>query len=111
MQSEQINELIIALSQAQGELSPAEKSGKNPHFKSKYAGLSDIWASCRQVLPKNGLAVIQTMEEIDGKLRLITTLAHKSGQWIRSFLPIIMTKKLLLFIMKNTKMNNPYRNF
>lgn len=92
MQSEHIHELVVALSQAQGELSPAEKSGKNPHFKSKYAGLTDIWAACRQVLPKNGLAVIQTMEEVEGRLRLVTTLAHKSGQWIKSSLPIITTK-------------------
>ncbi len=92
MQSEQIHDLVMALSIAQGELSPAEKSGKNPHFKSKYAGLADIWACCKAVLPKHGLAVIQTMEERDSRLHLVTTLAHKSGQWIKSVLPIVTAK-------------------
>lgn len=92
MQSEQIQDLVMALAVAQGELSPAEKSGKNPHFKSKYAGLADIWACCKSVLPKNGLAVMQTMQEVDGRLQLVTTLAHKSGQWIKSVLPIVTAK-------------------
>lgn len=93
LQSENINELVTALSKAQGEISPAIKDNVNPHFKSKYADLSSVWNACRQPLSKNGLAIIQTMGHDDkGQLQLITTLAHASGQWIRSSLPVVTNK-------------------
>ena len=91
-QSENINELVTALSKAQGEIIPALKDNINPHFKSKYADLSSIWNACRAPLSKQGLAVIQTMAEDNGKLFLVTTLAHASGQWMRSELPILNEK-------------------
>lgn len=92
MQSENINELACALSKAQGELSPAIKDSKNPFFKSNYADLSSVWNSCKESLSKNGLAIIQTMDMKDGQNVLITTLAHSSGQWMRSCLPILNEK-------------------
>jgi len=89
MQSENINELITALSKAQGEISAAAKDCNNPFFNSKYADLSSVWNACRDSLSKNGLAVVQTMNNMqEGQLYLVTTLAHSSGQWIRSQLPI-----------------------
>ncbi len=90
MQSEQINELATALSKVQGELDYAVKDSNNPHFKSKYADLAGVWYACRDPLSKHGLSVIQTLELIDGKQALMTTLAHASGQWIKSLviLPI-----------------------
>jgi ERF superfamily len=89
MQSENINELITALAKAQGEITPAIKDNLNPHFKSKYADLSSVWEACRLPLSKNGLAVVQTTEMINDKLAVITTLAHASGQWIKSHLPVL----------------------
>jgi hypothetical protein len=92
-QSENINELVSALSKAQGEINPAIKDSKNPFFKSNYADLSSVWNVCKEVLPKNGLAVIQTTDvNAEGKCILITTLAHSSGQWMRSCLPILNEK-------------------
>lgn len=88
-QSEQINELITALSKAQGEIKPAIKSSLNPHFKNKYADLSEVWDACREPLSKNNLAVIQTMlKDEQGSVCLVTTLAHGSGQWIKSIYPL-----------------------
>jgi hypothetical protein len=92
MQSEQINELALALSKVQGELTPAVKDSKNPFFKSSYADLSSVWNSCKEALSKNGLAIIQTMDVKDGQYMLVTTLAHGSGQWMRSLLPILNEK-------------------
>jgi hypothetical protein len=92
MQSENINELACALSKAQGELSPAIKDSKNPFFKSNYADLSSVWNACQEPLSKNGLAIIQTMDMKDGQSVLITTLAHSSGQWVRSCLPLLNEK-------------------
>lgn len=97
MQSEQINELAAALSIAQGQITGALKDSANPYFKSKYADLASCWDACRKQLSENGLAVIQTtdIQQIvcpDGSVEqipvVVTTLAHKSGQWIRGIMPI-----------------------
>lgn len=91
--SENINELATALSKAQGEMTSAKKDSINPHFKSKYADLSSVWDACREPLFKNGLAVIQITRHKEGKIEVVTMLTHSSGQWIKSFLPVIMTKQ------------------
>lgn len=89
-QSEQINELITALSKAQGEIRNANKSSLNPHFRSKYADLSEVWDACREPLSKYNLAIVQTMNKDDqGILSLVTTLAHSSGQWMKSIYPLV----------------------
>lgn len=88
-QSEHINELATALAKAQGEFKFAVKSSINPHYKNKYADLSEVWDACREPLSKHNLAVVQTMAKDDqGVLSLITTLAHSSGQWIKSIYPL-----------------------
>jgi len=92
IQSEQINELASALAKAQGEMKPAIKDAKNPFFKSNYADLSSVWNACQEPLSKNGLSIVQTMDVKEGQNILITTLAHGSGQWMRSFFPIITEK-------------------
>lgn len=88
MQSENINELLSALSKAQGKINGAKKDKSNPYFKSSYADLHSVWGACRQVLSDNGLSVVQTMLMVEGALNLVTILGHSSGQWIKSFLPV-----------------------
>jgi len=92
-QSDQINELATALSKAQAEIQPALKDSVNPFFKSKYADLSSVWHACKDPLTKNGLSVLQMMDYKEGQLVLLTTLAHASGQWVRSCLPILSAKQ------------------
>ena len=89
-QSVEINELAAALSKAQGEMQAAIKDKLNPFFKSSYADLGSVWDAARPVLSKYGLSVIQTTQTNDdwSKTVLVTTLAHTSGQWIKSFLPL-----------------------
>ena len=92
-QSDNINELILALSKAQGSLGAAKKDKKNPFFKSNYADLSSVWDACRAALSSNQLAVVQGASQAeDGSWMLVTTLAHSSGQWMRSCMPIITQK-------------------
>jgi ERF superfamily len=93
-QSESINELATALSKAQGEMQAAVKDKVNPFFKSSYADLGSVWDAARPVLSKHGLCVMQTTEiAADGtKTVMVTTLAHTSGQWIKSFLPLNPSK-------------------
>lgn len=89
MQSENINELAGALAKAQGEIRAAAKDSLNPHFKSKYADLASVWDACRAPLSKHGLAVIQTTDPTEtGRVRVITTLAHSSGQWMRGTIEV-----------------------
>lgn len=90
--SENINELAMALSKCQGEMSPAIKDSINPHFKNKFATLYSIWEACREPLSKNGLSVVQTMDFIAEKLCLTTKLMHSSGQWLSSTVPVISAK-------------------
>jgi hypothetical protein len=87
MQSETINELAAALSAAQGKITGALKDSANPFFKSKYADLASVWDACRAALSENGLAVIQTTENVTPEqIVVVTTLAHKSGQYIKGVL-------------------------
>lgn len=88
MQSESIADLAAALSRAQGQITGALKDSANPFFKSRYADLASCWDACRSQLSANGLSVIQTTDVTEAGLVLVTTLAHASGQWVRSVLPV-----------------------
>ncbi len=90
MQSDSIAALAAALSKAQADITGALKDSSNPFFKSKYADLASCWDACRKQLSANGLAVIQTTDIIADNLVLITTLAHSSGEWVKSITPILM---------------------
>jgi len=91
-QTEDIKELVAALAKAQSVLKPAVFNKINPHFRNRYADFTSCMDACRMPLSDNGLAIIQFCETLDGKLNLITMLAHTSGQWIRSEFPIICAK-------------------
>jgi hypothetical protein len=93
VQSEKIEALALALVQVQGNLKPAIKDSKNPFFKSSYADLTSVWEACREQLAKNDLAVFQGCETHDGSDFLTTTVMHKSGQWIKSEIRLLLTKQ------------------
>lgn len=87
--SENINELAAALAKAQGLIRNAEKSAKNPHLKSDYANLADIWSACRAALSENALSVVQSFVSAEpGLIGMETLLMHASGQWVGSTLYI-----------------------
>lgn len=90
--SESIKELTIALCKVQAELQGAVKESANPHFRSRYADLESCWEALRPVLPKHGLAVIQTMARGEKGPIVITTLAHVSGEWISGELELTPSK-------------------
>jgi hypothetical protein len=89
IQSATIGELATALSQAQGEMTFAPKTSSNPYFKSRYADLASVWEACRKPLSDHGLAVVQQPWIANGLPVLVTTLIHSSGEWMRSFTPIL----------------------
>lgn len=92
MQSEQINELVKALAKAQSEIKGAKMDSKNPYFKSDYADLTSTWEACKGPLTQNGIALMQTVDARETGPVLVTTLAHTSGQWIKSYLPLTIMK-------------------
>lgn len=85
IQSESIESLAVSLVAAQSVIEDAKMDKINPHFKNKYATLDAILEAIRKPLTDNGLAITQTM--MPGNL-LVTTLVHRSGQWIRSYMDL-----------------------
>lgn len=84
MMSDTIGALAKALAAAQSELQPALKNARNPHLHNRYADLSAVYEAVRDVLPRHGLAVAQTMLPADGKAHVRTWLMHESGEWLAS---------------------------
>ena len=85
LMSDQIDQLATALAKAQAEFVIADKSQKNPFFKSSYANLQAVVEASRPALCKYGLSVSQSpYVDHEGNSYLITTLLHSSGQWLKA---------------------------
>lgn len=91
--SESIANLVKALSTLQGELKDADKNALNPHFKSKYADLSEVLGNLRPLLAKNQLALSQFPSFENGIVSVTSLLAHASGEWIESTASAPATKQ------------------
>ena len=83
--------LYAALHKAQGKIETVRKNGTNPHFKSKYATLDEVWESVRKAVNEAGLVVFCTIDNAaDGKKDLTTHVAEvTSGEEISSSFPIV----------------------
>ena len=83
MQSETIGELAKAVSAMQKTELFAITDSTNPFFKSQYSDLSSVWRAVRAPMTANGLAITQTTEPYPDGVIVVTTLMHKSGEWIK----------------------------
>lgn len=90
--SEKRGELFAAMAKAQAEITGAKKGASNPFFKSKYADLALCLDAIREPLSNNGLCVIQTTEESEGAVIVVTTLGHDSGEWMTGRLKMFPDK-------------------
>jgi len=97
--SETIGAIASALAKAQGELSNPEKSLvatiRSPFPREadrtfRYASLASGLDVIRKSLSQHEIATIQTtaIDQAEGQIRLTTTLAHASGEWISSDWPV-----------------------
>jgi hypothetical protein len=97
--SETIGAIAAALAKAQGELTNPEKSltatirALNPrdHDQTfRYAALSSGLDIVRKTLGGHEIATVQTtaIDKEAGLIRLTTTLAHSSGEWLSSEWPV-----------------------
>jgi hypothetical protein len=93
--SESIAALAEAFAAAQAEYVPVKKTktasvkgtsknGKDYDYTYKYADLADILEMVIPCLSKQGLAFSQPHCMVDGKLRVVSYLLHKSGEWMHS---------------------------
>ena len=87
-------EISTALAAAQAEIEPPTKDRKaqikseKGTYSYSYVDLSAIIECLRGPFTKHGLSQSQAMVPTDGHILLITTIRHKSGEWIRSYYPI-----------------------
>ncbi len=92
-QSENITDLVAALSKAQGAYPAIGADRENPYFKSNYADLNMIMRAVRPALATNGLSLTQDTRFLeDGSTILHTRLYHATGQWIETRARILPTK-------------------
>lgn len=85
----EIDKIVTALIKAQAIIQPAKATEIQMRYNIKYSTLAQCFDACRAPLLENGIATMQYCETIDGKLYLVTMLAHTSGQWMKSIFPVI----------------------
>jgi len=101
--SERIGAIAAALAKAQAELSNPEKTLeatiRSPFPREedrtfRYASLASGLDIVRKALSQQEIATLQTTrsEQVTGQIHLTTLLAHASGEWISSDLPVCASK-------------------
>ena len=77
-------ELAEALCLAQSEVEAAVKGSTNPHYRNKYADISEIIKTVRHIYNKHGISILQEDSFSDGMAHVHTTFLHKSNASITS---------------------------
>jgi hypothetical protein len=91
--SEKTDKLMPAMASAYEEMGVAFKTGRNPHYKSRYADLPSVDAASRPVLAKHGLMYTQGVVEGLGGLAMETTIIHgASAQFISQMVPYVVPR-------------------
>ena len=84
--------LYAAILKAQAKIETVRKNGENPHFKSRYATLDEVWESVRKAVNEAGLVVFCTIEKKDGERVMVTHLVEAaSGEEVTCAFPIAAT--------------------
>lgn len=84
--------LYAAIHRTQAKIETVRKNGENPHFKSKYATLDEVWETIRGAVNEAGLVVFCTIDKADGegKRELTTHVVEvTSGEEISCSFPIV----------------------
>ncbi|MEK9725131.1 MAG: ERF family protein, partial [Rhodospirillaceae bacterium] len=84
--------LAAALVRAQSAIGSAKKSSTNPHFKSRYADLTEVFAAALPALHENGIAVVQMPSANGPEVTVTTVLLHESGERLESSLTLTATQ-------------------
>jgi hypothetical protein len=92
LQSEQIDKFIPAFIKAQEQINHAVFDSTNPAFKSRYASLESVVNAVKAPLNNNGFALTQSLTFTPDATTVVTQLTHTSGQWMRSYIPLMLDK-------------------
>lgn len=88
-----IGNIAPALLKAQSLMGGAVKEAKNPFFKSSYASLGSVLEACKDLLNKNGIAILQPHGSNGNGWYVETLLLHESGEWVSSETPVVCAKQ------------------
>jgi hypothetical protein len=91
--SDVISDLAASLVKAHAEISGVVKSATNPFFKSKYADLESVVEAVKPALLKQGIVIVQGLQDAENGVAVETMLLHSSGQWISSTLRLPASKE------------------
>lgn len=80
--SDSIKAISGALVKVQAEIEHAHKNATNPHFRNRYADLTEVVDTVRPILNKHGIAYTQLLGYVEGVTTCETVLLHESGEWI-----------------------------
>lgn len=98
LQSASIGSIAAAFLKAQKEINHAVLDSANPAFRSRYASLESVIDAVKNPLNANGIIFTQSLARIaaDGEPEaatyVITQLTHTSGEWLRSYIPLVQDK-------------------
>ena len=84
--SKEIAKLFASLVKAQGEFEEVRKNRTGQY--GQYADLASLRKATTSSLANNGLAVFQTFHLVNDEMILNTTLAHSSGEYMSTQVPI-----------------------
>ena len=87
LQSANLSELMPELIQAISQLGNLSKDKQGYGY--KYAELSKVLDTCRPILAEHNLVITQLVTVLNDEPTLVTTLFHKSGQFLRSCYPLV----------------------
>lgn len=91
--SEKNDIVLTKLMKAKQEIGTVKKDSKNPFHKSNYASLNAYIDASEEHLLENGLILIQAGNGSFSEPIIVATLIHpESGQWLKSYLPILNPK-------------------
>lgn len=81
--SDERKNIFKALTNFRKDFKQPSKDADNPFFKSKYVPLESVVQSIDKVVPKHGLAYVQsTITNDQGQAGVITLITHESGEFI-----------------------------
>ena len=81
--SEQTDKLWPAIVKARQAMKGPKKDSTNPHFKSKYADLSECIEAADAAGSSHGLVTLQEPSSDSAGVSVSTIIVHESGQWVQ----------------------------
>lgn len=91
--SDKCDIVLAKLMKAKQGIGTVKKDSKNPFHKSNYASLNAYIDASEEHLIENGLILVQAGNGSFSEPIIVATLIHpESGQWLKSYLPILNPK-------------------